>query len=139
MSLLEKILPVLKEYKELVTALAFFAGGILWVFGYFATKDELHALRDGTSAQNKLVICLLEKHVQLLEGEQVAKISRDDLIVVMTELSKQKPRRAQFSENDINNVVKLEQQRDDIKKKLDAAEKTILAAKESIMFRACEK
>ena len=38
---IQKILEFLKEYKELFAAVAFFAGGILWILGYFATKEEL--------------------------------------------------------------------------------------------------
>jgi hypothetical protein len=35
-----KFLDILKEYKELIAILVFFLGGVLWMFGYFATKQQ---------------------------------------------------------------------------------------------------
>jgi hypothetical protein len=40
-----KFLDILKEYKELIAILVFFLGGVLWMFGYFATKQQLTELR----------------------------------------------------------------------------------------------
>jgi hypothetical protein len=136
---LKKILDFLKEYKELFAAIAFFAGGVLWILGYFATKEELGALKDNTSKQNQTMSCLLRRHVQLLEGEQESKIARDDLLTVMADLRKQTPNRGTPSEADIRNISRLEQQRDEIKSKLSTAEKSVAEAKGAIMFRECEK
>jgi len=49
---LETLIHYLNEYKELVTALLFFAGGAVWIADYFATKDELKSLREMSSKQN---------------------------------------------------------------------------------------
>lgn len=136
---LEKFLTLLKEYKELATALAFFAGGILWIFGYFATKDEVHALRDATSTQNKILNCLLQTHVRLLQGEQEAKSYRDDLTYIMEELRKLNPGNSQVSGDVIREIVKLEQQRDEDTKKLNDADRAITEANEVIRFEKCAK
>ena len=97
------------------------------------------ALKDTTSRQNQTMSCLLRRHVQLLEGEQEAKIARDDLLTVMGNLKKQTPTRGTPSETDIRNISMLEQQRDEIKGRLNTAEKSVAEAKGAIMFRECEK
>jgi hypothetical protein len=136
---LKKAGEFLKEYKELLAAIGFFAGGIFWVLGYFATKEELKGLRELTSGQNKVMSCLLQRHVQILEGEQELKSARDDLVTVMADLRKQTPGRGQPSEADVRNISRLEQQRDDIKGKITAAEKSVADARGAIMFSECEK
>src|ERR1700730_1174980 len=93
------------DYKELMTTIAFFVGGILWVFGYFATKEEFHGLRDATSSQNKIMHCLLQKHVQLLEKTQELKINHDELINVEAKLRKKNQKLALF---DTKEIVELE-------------------------------
>ena len=134
-----KFIAFVKEYKELVATIAFFIGGILWVFGYFATKEEFRALTDSTSKQNRLLNCLLQKHVQVLAGRHVLKVSYDDLITVQEEIRKQTPSGAQFSENDIKKIVKLERQRDELKDNIASAEKEISEASRAITYRECEK
>jgi hypothetical protein len=136
---MSRVLSFLKEYKELFAAIGFFAGSILWVFGYFATKEELGTLKDNTTKQNKTITCLLQRHVQLLEGEQDIKFAKDELIVALSDLKKQSPTHGQPSEGDIRTISRLEQQRDDIKNRLAEAEKSVSEAKGAIMFRECEK
>lgn len=35
------VINTLKEYKEIIAILVFFIGGVLWIFGFFATKNEV--------------------------------------------------------------------------------------------------
>ena len=130
---LRKFIGFVNEYKELLTTITFFVGGILWVFGYFATKQEFHTFREATSGQNKTLHCLLQKHVQLLDAQQVAKTSQDELMGVELEIRRQTPSGAQF---DMRTMLKLEQQKDDIMGKLAGAKKDAAEAKKAIMFRA---
>ena len=60
---------VLDKYKELFAAIFFFVGGAVWIFQYFATKDELKSLREISAKQNNVISCLLDRHVQALEDE----------------------------------------------------------------------
>src|SRR5271154_7189725 len=87
-SSLKTFIAFVKDYKELVAAIAFFVGGIFWVFGYFATKEEFHALRDATSSQNKVLICMLQMQVKLLEGELQSEVYRDELMTLKSDLRK---------------------------------------------------
>ena len=56
-----KFLDILKEYKELIAVLVFFLGGVLWMFGYFATKKQLTELR-----------CWMHANVEFVQGRMDA-------------------------------------------------------------------
>jgi len=126
------------DYKELFATIAFFAGGIFWIFGYFATKDELHTLRDATSSKAEILNCLLQKNVQLLEAEQQIKIDSDDLVNVLTEIQTASAHGSQFTESDIQKAARLQHKSEDLKKKLVAAEKSEGEARDAIRFKSCE-
>lgn len=55
---LSKILGSIKEFKELIAVIVFFVSGILWVFGYFATKDQLKSLH-----------CITNANMEFLQGQ----------------------------------------------------------------------
>jgi hypothetical protein len=109
------------------------------VFGYFATKEEFHVLRDATSAETKKLHCLLQLHYNRLEGKELTKIYQDDLMTVLEYLKQQKPSGDQFSENDTKRIIQFEQQRDELRTKLLAAENQESEAEKSIRLRECEK
>jgi len=136
---MEKAIALMKEYKELAATIVFFAGGVLWIFGYFATKEELRTFRETASDQNKTLHCLLQKHVQLLGGKQILKTSSDDLAALQEEIRRQTPSSVQFSDSDVRKIVRLEQQRDEIKSNIAFAEKEISDATKAIMSRMCER
>jgi hypothetical protein len=46
------------EYKELISVLIFFAGGVLWAFAYFATKQQISELK-----------CLMNANVNIVQGK----------------------------------------------------------------------
>jgi hypothetical protein len=50
-------LDTVKEYKEFIAILIFFAAGVLWMVGYFATKKQLTELR-----------CLLLANVEFIQN-----------------------------------------------------------------------
>jgi hypothetical protein len=160
-SSLEKFLTFVKEYKELATAIALLGTGIVWVVGIFATKEELHGLRDHTYGETKKLHCLMEKRYDSIEGRALTKIYSDELMKKRAELRtldptgtqfsgydtkkisqldrRQAPGGTQFSGPDPKNVVELEQTIDDYKGKLLAAEKEQSDADQAIRNRECEK
>jgi len=101
-----KFIAFVKDYKELIATIAFFVSGILWVFGYFATKDEFRALSTATSNQNSHTNCLLIKHFQSLQGRHFYKVYSDELQTVLEDIGKQAPSGVQFLENDIKKTRK---------------------------------
>jgi hypothetical protein len=169
---LTRVIEFLKDYKELFTILGIFASASLWIFGYFATKEELGVVRDSivkdvgiikdntvndiktlkentlkdlgelretTIKRERVLNCLLDEHVQRLQAEHESKVYHDDLLAVEEDLRRQTPRQGQPSEIDLNRVTRLGQQRDDIKRRLESAEKLEADAKGAIMFGECEK
>jgi hypothetical protein len=48
----------LGEYKEIITIIVFFLGGVLFAFGYFATKQQLTQIK-----------CLLNANVDLIQSK----------------------------------------------------------------------
>jgi hypothetical protein len=120
----------LKEYKELIAAIGFFAGGILWVFGYFATKEEVRILN-----------CLLTQHVKLLEGRQDQQTASNELADVRIELYRQSSSGQSsqlIAEYDVKKYVVLEQRRDGINAKIADVQKKIADADNAIREKACE-
>jgi hypothetical protein len=136
---MKNFITLLKEYKELIGTLAFFVGGVLWVFGYFATKEELRSFREASSSQNKVLHCLLDQHVRLLAAKQLLRSSFEDLIAVQDELRRQAPNSPQLLGNDLRKLIKLEQQRDEIKYNMSIAERDVAEANKAITYRECEK
>jgi hypothetical protein len=139
LSSLQKFFAVVKDYKELATAIAILAGGISWFLAYFATKEEFHKLSETTVSETRKLHCLMEKRYDRLEGKELAKIYRDDLMAILEDLKQQKPTGTQFSEYDTKKIIQLEQQRDELKDKIRAADNQESEAERSIRLRECEK
>jgi hypothetical protein len=120
----------LKEYKELIATVSFFAVGILGVLNYFATKEEL-----------KTIDCLLQNHVQFLRGMRDQKTYGDE----WTETTRmrmerlKKPQKGGQSSEQLNEIAQLEGRIADLKNKRDDAEKHALDAQYALDSRACEK
>jgi hypothetical protein len=125
-----KLIAFLKDYKELIATVAFFVSGILWVVGYFATKEEL-----------KTIDCLLQNHVQFLRGMQDEKTHGDELIETRMRIERlKKPLKGgQYSEHELNEIAQLERRMDELKNKRDDAEKHALDAQYALNSRTCEK
>lgn len=52
------VLDNIREFKELIAVIVFFIAGALWVFGYFATKDQLSTLH-----------CITNANMEFLQGQ----------------------------------------------------------------------
>ena len=51
----------LKEYKEFIAILVFFMGGFFWIYGFFATKDQVKVLQCLTNNNIALIECRMQK------------------------------------------------------------------------------
>jgi len=65
-SQLERLLDVLRQWKELIAILTFFGFGAFYVVTYFVTQDQLRDTR-----------CRLKAHIKLVESETKAKFLTD--------------------------------------------------------------
>jgi hypothetical protein len=54
----QTVLKTLGEYKELIAVIVFFITGCLWLFGYFATKQQLKTLQ-----------CLMNTNMAIIQGK----------------------------------------------------------------------
>ena len=67
----------LKEYKEFIVILVFFIGGFMWIYGYFATKEQVKVLQ-----------CLTNQNITLIESRMQKKFLFDELNQKGMELEK---------------------------------------------------
>jgi hypothetical protein len=90
---IQRVARKLNEYKELLTVLVFFFGGLIWIYGFFATKEQVEETRCIMNANieflsnqmdyNNLSSMLLQNAREQFELEQNAnlpKIESDRLI-----------------------------------------------------------
>ncbi len=63
------ILARLSEYKETITIVLFFIGGVFWIYSIFATKNQIKQLK-----------CLLNTNISLIQNQTNSKILLDDII-----------------------------------------------------------
>ena len=82
---------------------------------------------------------MLQKHVEILEGEQELKNNHDELARIIADLRRITPSGGQLYDSDLVNISRFEQQRDELKAGITAAENTVAEAKKQIMFRVCEQ
>lgn len=59
------VINILKEYKETIAILVFFIAGVLWIFGFFATKNEVKKLKHIVLTKVKI-----EENYRLLDNIQ---------------------------------------------------------------------
>lgn len=59
----------LKEYKEFIAIVLFFLAGFLWIYGYFATKEQLSEVR-----------CLMDANITLLSGQVQSNVLAQQLL-----------------------------------------------------------
>jgi lipid A disaccharide synthetase len=67
----------LKEYKEFILILVFFVSGFMWIFSYFATKEQVKVLQ-----------CLTDQNIILIESRMQKKFLFDELIQKGMEIEK---------------------------------------------------
>ena len=115
-----KFLDILKEYKELIAVLVFFLGGVLWMFGYFATKKQLTELR-----------CWMHANVEFVQGRMDA-ANLSDLSVKNIEELTALSEKATLSADEKARKHRLEMAKDEIARKLAAAKSYVGGGNEEI-------
>jgi hypothetical protein len=122
-----KFLNILKEYKELIAILVFFLGGVLWMFGYFATKQQLTELR-----------CWMRANVEFVQGRMDA-ANLSDLSVKNIEDLTALSEKATLSADEKARKHRLEMAKDEIARKLAAAESTSVGAMKKLTSGQCSE
>ena len=122
-----KFLDILKEYKELIAILVFFLGGVLWMFGYFATKQQLTELR-----------CWMRANVEFVQGRMDA-ANLSDLSVKNIEELTMLSEKGTLSASEKARKLRLEQAKDEIARKLAAAESTSVGAMKKLTSGQCSE
>ena len=122
-----KFLDILKEYKELIAVLVFFLGGVLWMFGYFATKKQLTELR-----------CWMHANVEFVQGRMDA-ANLSDLSVKNIEELTALSEKATLSADEKARKHRLEMAKDEISRKLAAAESTSVGAMKKLTSGQCSE
>jgi hypothetical protein len=120
-------LDILKEYKELIAILVFFLGGVLWMFGYFATKQQLTELR-----------CWMRANVEFVQGRMDA-ANLSDLSVKNIEDLTALSEKATLSADEKARKHRLEMAKDEIARKLAAAESTSVGAMKKLTSGQCSE
>jgi hypothetical protein len=122
-----KFLDIVKEYKELIAILVFFLGGVLWMFGYFATKQQLTELR-----------CWMRANVEFVQGRMDA-ANLSDLSVKNIEDLTALSEKATLSADEKARKHRLEMAKDEIARKLAAAESTSVGAMKKLTSGQCSE
>src|SRR5437763_793316 len=60
-------LSTLNKYKELIAVMIFFIGGVSWIYGYFATKEQV-----------RFVKCLMNTNIELIQYQLQQKLILDE-------------------------------------------------------------
>ena len=119
------ILKTLSEYRELLTVIIFFVGGVLWVFGYFATKDQL-----------KEVKCLMNANMDFIQGQMD---STNLSQILIQNLQEQRRLKSNVSDNGLITIklTQLEIAAKDIDRKIDKATTIQFAAMNKLKTGLC--
>src|SRR5262249_45391437 len=120
-----KFLDTLKQYKELIAILVFFLGGVICVFGYFATKNQLTGLR-----------CWMVANVVFVQGRMHA-ASVSNLCVYDIEDLRALNEKATLNADERVRKRRLEIARDEIARKLAAAESATVQALNKLTSGEC--
>jgi len=122
------LLDTLKDYKELIAILVFFLGGVLWMFGYFATKKQLTELR-----------CLMLTNVEFIQGSMdVASLS--DLSLKNSEdLAALNDKTTTLTADEKARKRRLEIAKDEIARKVATAQSATERSMEKLRSGECNK
>jgi hypothetical protein len=121
------LLDTLKDYKELIAILVFFLGGVLWMFGYFATKKQLTELR-----------CLMLTNVEFIQGSMdVASLS--DLSLKNSEDLTALNDKTTLTADEKARKLRLEMAKDEIARKIATAQSTTERSMEKLRSGECNK
>jgi hypothetical protein len=125
---LQRLLKVLGHYKELITIIVFFAGGVSWIFGFFATKQQTNEMR-----------CVMEKNMDQIENQMQSKFLQDELMDIGRQLEEltESEKMHLLSERDKQKKLYLNSTSRDLTLQRDEAMKKLAKAKEALNKNIC--
>ena len=132
-----KIFEYVRAYHELLAIIVFFAGGVVWTVGYFATKSEMKEIQNISERQVERLHCLLRLNIEWLAGEQLWKIANDELTKLEQDVRTLKPLPGVPDLATLQRIVELERQREERKKDIDIARLQKNEAKNRLMHGDC--
>ncbi len=127
---LPAVLAWLREVKELIALVLFFAGGVTWLAGYFATKAQVEELR-----------CLLLTNVGMVDSQMHSKIIGDELARMGRQLEDigDKEKLGPLSDFDKEERKRLSLDSDIAKAQYVDAEKTFAQNADKLRTNFCQK
>ena len=117
-------LDTLKEYKEFIAILVFFLAGLLWIFGYFATKKQLAVLH-----------CTMVENLNFIKG-QMDTTNLSQLMVQNLEEQSIVSDRRDLSPAEKAKLRKLEVAREELARKLAAAQNSTAQALGRVLIKS---
>jgi hypothetical protein len=133
------------EYKEFISILIFFAGGLFWIYGFFATKNQVIEIRNGTDYQVSKLTCVLEHNVKMLRGKMEFQYYTDlldenkqEIREVRRDIRKYKKEGGGYSDSE-DKLLDLEEQRVEFKKERGKFKQTMEAALDQLTNDGCTK
>ena len=137
----------LNDYKEFISILVFFAGGLFWIYGFFATKTQVESMKSGTDYQVTRLNCVLEQNVKMLRGKMEFQYFTDLLEENKQEIRELRRhiRKSRESDTDVDigdaeeNLLELEEQRTELKAEREKFKLTMETALDNLTSDGCNK
>jgi hypothetical protein len=117
----------LNRYKELIAIIFFFIGGISWLYGYFATKEQMRVMK-----------CLMNTNIEFIQYQLQQKLAFDERRQYDAEHLRLETSEKHSREDDLN-LHDLEQRIDLAKKKAETAISKIAEAEHILQSNECEE
>lgn len=133
-----KMFEYIRAYHELLAVMAFIVGSVVWTVGYFATKSELREIQDVSQKQVERLHCLLHLNIEWLAGEQLWKITNDELTKIEQDIRTLTPAAGALPDvATLHRIVELERQREEKSKDIDIARLQKNESKNRLMHGDC--
>lgn len=117
----------LNKYKELIAVIVFFIGGVSWLYGYFATKEQVSVMK-----------CLMNANIEFVQYQLQQKLALDERRQEDAQHLRLETAPTRTPE-DVLNMRELEQQIALAKKRAEDALSKIDEAEHILQSDACEE
>jgi hypothetical protein len=124
----ETVLKKLAPWKEMITIIVFFAGGALWLVGYFETKAKVKELR-----------CFAHESIRLARSEVTLRTTYDEVSALSDKVAdlEKKKLAASITESENFNLKRYSRDLTDLKEKRTTAQKKFDDAEARLLDSAC--
>lgn len=125
---IQRVLKVAGQYKEMIAIIVFFLGGLSWILGYFATKQQAKELH-----------CTMQKNVDHLDSQMQLRFYQDELIDIGRDLEElgTKELSAPLSEREKQKRIHLGYTSRQISQTRDELNRKYLSARDALQKNAC--